>query len=382
MSTVFIISVCVVAVIGAAVGFFRKFTKTSFWGITVLITLLFERLIGSGVKKGSGGYGLAVILTAVIVLLLTSAVMLSVKHMLARAVNARIKLSEYQKYDERAENEELILNAVDSGDRREYKKQLRNGRKIKRSAGAWGVTDGVAGAVSGCINALTGIATVIVLILLFADLSSIEKVRNIFSASLSSASWLGTGRCLALDLPLICAFAISLRIGYNGGISSVLCIVVVLGLTVGFGAAAWSIACSDACAGAVEALKNGILSKISGSLGGATDMVARILIALIIFLLSLVVLILIAVFLPKIFDKFRESAVFGAVDGVLGAILLCAVVVMLFIVFGGIAYTLNDLPFMAQFNTYAGYAHLGDGVYTFNPMESSFKGMPIRGWFN
>lgn len=381
MSAVFIVLVCAGAVLGALAGFFRKFTKTSFWGITVLFALLFERMIGTSVKKESGGYGLAVLLTAIIVLLALSALLLALQQLLARSVAARKKLSEYKNYDDRAESDALILNAVDNGDRREYKRQLKKKKKIKDSAGVWGVLDRIFGTVSGCINALAGVGAVIVFVLLFADLSGISAVKNAFSACLSSSGWEGTGTDIALDLLIVCALSLSIRIGYKSGISSAVSTVAVLGLTVGFGFASWSLASGDACASAVEALKNGMLSGLSGTLGVAADAVAKAIIALIIFALSLIVVILAAVFLPKLVDKFRENKFFNAVDGVLGAIFMCAVVTMLLLVFGGIAYTLNDLPFMAQFNGYAKKACLGDGIYACNPMGSVFDGLPLRKWF-
>ncbi|MDE6690427.1 MAG: hypothetical protein K2K04_00495, partial [Clostridia bacterium] len=86
MSALLIVLVCVAAGVGALAGFFKKFTKTSFWGITVLIALLFERMIGTSVKKDSASYGIAVILTAIIVLLVISAELLALKQLLAKAV--------------------------------------------------------------------------------------------------------------------------------------------------------------------------------------------------------------------------------------------------------------------------------------------------------
>ncbi len=381
MSAVFIVSLIVCAAIGALVGFFRKFSKTSFWGITMLIALLFERMIGTSVKKESGSYGLAVLLTAIIVLLVLSAVLLAVQQLLARAVAARKKLSEYKNYDDRAESDALILNAVDNNDKREYRKQLRKKKKIKDSAGIWGVLDRIFGALNGGINGLAGVSSVIVFVLLFADLSGISAVENAFSSCLSSSSWEGLGTDIALDLLIVCALSLSIRIGYKGGISSAISAVVVIGLVVGFGFGAWSIASSEACAGAVEALKNGMLSKLAGTLGGAADTLAKAVLALIIFALSLIVIILVAIFLPKLVDKFRENKIFNAVDGVLGAVFMCAVVTMLLLVFGGIAYTLNDLPFMAQFNEYAKHACIGDGIYAYNPMGSTFDGLSVRKWF-
>ena len=381
MSALLIVLVCVGAVLGALVGVFRKFTKTTFWGATVLLALLFERVVGSSVKKSGGGYGLAVILTTVIVLLVLSVVFLSLRELLKKAVEARKKLSAYQNYDEKAEYEELILNAVDSGDKREYKRLLKKSKKIKDSAGGWGVIDRIFGGVSGCVNAICGVGSVILFFLLFVDLSGISALKNAFSGPLSSASWKGLGTDLALDLPLVCALSLSILLGYKGGISSVISMVVVLGLVAGFAVASWSIASSEACKGAVESLKNGMLSGLAGTMGGAADTVAKAIIAAIIFALSLVVIVLVAVFLPKVMEKFRESKAFKAVDGVLGAVLMCAMLVMVMLVFGGIAYTLHDLSFMTKFNVYAAKANLGDGIYSCNPMGSAFSGLPLRSWF-
>lgn len=382
MSAVFIVTLIVGIIIGVVAGFFRKFTKTSFWGITVIIALLFERMIGTSVKKDSKGYGLAVILTTVIVLLVLSAVLLALQKLLEKAVKARKKFSEYQNYDDRAEADALILNAVDNNDKREYKRQLKKRKKIKDSAGVWGVLDRIFGCVSGGLNALAGVGAVIVFVVIFADLSSISAVKDALSSQLSSPAWKETGMAVALDLPLVCALALSIRIGYKGGITSVISIVVVFGLVVGFAVAAWSIASSEACAGTVAALNNGVLKNLSGTLGGASDKIAQGIIALIIFALSLIVVILVAVFLPKVMEKLREIKAFKAVDGVLGALLTCAVVTMLLLVVGGIAYTLHDLEFVAQFNKYARRACLGDGFYSCNPMGSSFEGVPLRNWFN
>ncbi len=381
MSALLIVALIVGTAAGAVAGFFRKFGKTSFWGVTVLIAILFERMIGTSVDKKSSGYGIAVILTAVIVLLVISAVLLALQKLLAKAVAARKKLSEYKNYDKRAELDELILCAVDNDDKREYRKQLRKLKKVKDSAGVWGVLDTIFGAINGGINALIGIGAIIVFILLFADLSNISGLQSAFSGPLSSSNWKGLGTDIALDLLIVCALSLSIRIGYRGGVSTALSTLVVLGLVVGCGAASWSIASSEACAGAVEALKNGMLSGVSGTLGGAADGLAKGFIAVLIFALSLIIIILVAIFLPKVIEKFRENKIFKAVDGVLGALISCVVVTMVLIVFGGIAYTLYDLAFMAKLTSYASRACIGDAIYACNPMASAFSGLPIRSWF-
>ena len=381
MSALLIIAVCIGVAIGAAVGFFRKFTKTSFCGVTALVTVLAVRALGGAVKKTTSGYGLAMILSAVIILMVLSAVTEALKKLLERAVEARKKLSHYERYDDKEENQALILAAVDSGDRKQYKRELKKGKKIKESAGGWGVLDGVLGSVNGAFNALVGLGAVILCLLTFIDLSHIGFLQSAFSAPLASASWKGLGHCLAFDLPLVCVLALSLRAGYNSGISSVIWLVVVLGLLVGFGFASWAIACSDACAGAVSGLQNGLLASFAGTLGDKTAVVARVIIALIIFLLSAVFVIIAGIFLPKLTEKFRENKVFTAVDGVIGAIVLCAVMAVILTAVGGVAYTLHDLDFMAEFNGYAFYSRLGDGMYSHSPMASLFKNLPLRGWF-
>ncbi len=382
MTAVLTVLVCLGAVIGAVAGFFKKFTKTSFWGVTALLALLLERAIGAGVKKGSDGYGLAVIISTVAVLIIFSIIFFTLQKLLGKAVEARRRLSHYKNYDDVEENEELILNAVDNGDRRQYKKLLRKRKRIKDSGGLWGLLDGVFGAISGCLNGLVGVGAVVVCLLLFVDLTQLSFLTGAFGNVLASGGWLGLGTQLALDLPLVCLLSVSVRVGYNSGISSVLCFAVVLGLLVGFGYASWSIACSDACDGVVVGLKNGALSQVAGTLGDSvTYTVAKLIIAGIIFVFSLIIVIVVGMLLPKIMDRFRDNVVFSAVDGVMGAVVLCAVICMVMIALGGVAYTLNDLAFMEGFNRFAGQAHLGDGIYTYNPMAQVWAQLPLRGMF-
>lgn len=381
MAAVLVISVCVATLAGAAAGFFKKFTKTSYWGVTVIFALLFESIIGAAVKKSASGYGLALIISTVIILVVLSGVFGVLKKLLKNAVEARMQLSHYKNYDDKEENEALILAAVDSGDKKQYKKLIRQGKKIKDSAGGWDVINRIIGAVSGGINGLIGMGTVALCIVLFADLSQISFLANAFSKVLSSGSWTGAGIKLALDLPLTCVISLSIRIGYKSGISTVLSTVVIIGLVIGFGFASWSIASGSVCAGAVESLRYGLLGSLTNTLGDVTAIIAKLIIAGIIFLLSLVVIILVAVFLPKLMEKFRESKVFCTVDGVLGAVVLCVVVTVALMAIGGIAYTLHDVAFMERFTAVASASKLGDAMYACNPMASAFTKLPLRGWF-
>lgn len=381
MSAILIVLVIAGTIGGAVAGFFKKFTNSSFWGITALLTLLLQMAVGAGVKKTSGGFGIAVLITTLVILFIFTVIAAVLKMLLKKAVEAKKRFSHYKNVDSVEENEALILNAVDNGDKREYKRQLKLRKKIKDSAGAWGIVDGVIGAVNGSINALMGIGSVILIILMLVDLSQIGLLTSIFGSALRSGSWTGLGTKLAFDLPLISILAITVRIGYKSGISSVLTFVVIVGLIFGFGAASYSIASSSMCEGAVEGLRNGMLATLTGVLGDSTVFIARLIIAAIIFLLSLIFIILIGLCLPKITEKFRENKIFLMVDGVLGAFVLTIAVIVIIMVFGGIAYTLNDLSFMEKFNAYAAYSNIGDCMYSHNIMNGAFQGLPLRGLF-
>ena len=141
MTAVLVILVCVAAVAGAVGGFFVKLTKSSCWGVTVLLALICEGIIGAAVKKTSSGYGLALLISTVVVAVVFMCVFGVLKKLLYKAAEARRQLSHYKNYDDKEENEELILAAVDSGDKRQYKKQLKKGKRIKDSAGVWGFID-------------------------------------------------------------------------------------------------------------------------------------------------------------------------------------------------------------------------------------------------
>ncbi|MDE6557756.1 MAG: hypothetical protein K2K39_01480 [Clostridia bacterium] len=382
MSAILIVLVCVGAVIGAVVGYFKKFTKTSFWGITSLLTLLLERAIGAGVKKGSAGYAPAVLITTVVILMLLSLVAVILKKLLQKAVDSRKRLSHYKNFDDVEESEALILSAVDSGDKRQYRRELRKRRRIKDGAGGWGIVDGVLGALNCSINVLMALGSVILVMLMLADISGLKLAEIIYGTALKSGSWKGLGHSLALDMPIICVLALSLRIGYKSGISSILGIVVIVGMLGGFAISSWAIASSEACAPAIEGLKNHILSGVSGMLGSNADTVAKAILAAIIYLLSLVFVILAGICIPKVCDKLRESKVILAIDGVAGAFVLCTAVIAVITLFGGIAFTLSDLPFMEGFNAYANNAHFGDCVYTYNLFGNLIYNLiPIRSWF-
>lgn len=372
MTAVFTVIVCLGAVAGAVAGFFKKFTRTSFWGVAALLTLLMVAAIGAAVKKGDS-YGMVIIIVAVVSLIVLSIIFLALQKLLGKASEARRTLSHYKNYDDAEENEELILNAVDNGDRGQYRKLMRKRRRIRDTAGIWGVLDRVFGAASCCINVALGLIVIIVCLLLFVDLSQIGVLTNAFAKPLASGIWRGIGTKLALDLPLICLLSVALHVGYRSGISSFICFTVVVGLLVGFGFASWSIASGDACVSTVNGIKSGWLAQFSDVLGEtATNTVATAELAGVFFLFSLVIVIIVGMLLPRVADRLRDSKAFFAIDGVIGAVALCAVIVTVMIAMGGLAGALSKYEFMGRMNNFASYSHLGDALYTYNPMSEAW----------
>lgn len=382
MTAVFIVILCVGIALGVLVGVFKKLSKTSIGGMAILLTLLLEKAISSGVDRQSGRYGLTMIITTIVILVVIYILLFVLKKCITKAYDARIEMSHYKNHDKIEENELLILNALDNNDKKKYKKLKRERRKIKDKAGAVGVVNAILGGLFGGVNLLIAIGVVSVSFLLFADLSQIAALKGIFATVLEGAGWMNVGKGFALDVLLITALALSITAGLKGGISSVITTVVILGMVVGFGAASFAIASSEACSGAVTALADGLLAGLKGMLGDTVNIIATAILALIIFLLSLVLIILVGIFLPKLVDKFRENKVFNIIDGVLGAIVLCGVIFGLLATVGGVAATLSDLPFMAKFNEYAAASGFADALYTCNPLAGMFAGLPIRGWFN
>ncbi len=380
MGIILILVLIAAIIIGAVSGLVKGYAKTSFWGGTVIFTVLLERLIGGGIAKDSGGFAIAVMIATVVSLLVFTLLFATVKKIMNGKIEARRTLSEYENHDALEENETLILCAVDDNDKKAYKKLTKQRKKIKAKNGGWGVVNRILGVLFGMLNAFIGAFIFIAFVALFVEFAQIEVMTNMFSGFLESGIWPSFFGKIALDVIVISVLSLAIRSGYNSGVSSVLSVVVILALAVAFGFASWNIANGEAMAPMVEGLENGLLSALP-DLGEMKHTIAVVATAVILFLLSLIVIIIVAIFLPKLVDKCRENKVFGAVDGVFGAIVFTVFIVALMLVFGGLAYTLNDLPAMAKLNEYMGNSYFADCLYSCNPLGAIFENLPIRSWF-
>lgn len=376
MAIFLILAFCLITAVGAVGGSFRRFSKISLGGIIVLLSLAFERIIGGAMQKNTNGYGIIILCVSVGLVLFFTLVFNILRKLFKKAVDERRTLSHYQNADDVAECEAYVMDAVDKKDKKAYKAARKRLKKIKDKAGVWGILDVVFGGVEGALNAATLASCIIMGFLMFVDVSSIGAFTNICSSSLSSGAWKNFGSAIVIDIILLGLLFVSIQAGYKSGLSSALCIFVVLGLTVCFGIGAWVIAgkSPNFVSKIQSGLSKGALSGImSGQMG---ELIARIIVTLIIFLMSLVVVILVAVFLPKLVEKLRKNKIFKAVDGVIGAIVACLIIFGAMLVIGALAYNLfNGYDVVNGFEFYSKKAFFGSGLYGNNPLKGMFGGI-------
>lgn len=383
VTVIMIIAISVLSAIGALIGLFKGASRTSFWGLTVLGGVLAATLVGVFAEKDSSAYpylALGVTAGAAVLFMLLFAWL--GKFLGKRVENAK-EFSHYKNKDKIEENEAYIMNAVDKKDKKAYRKQRKSGRKIKDSAGGWGVFDRLLGFAVNGANWLVAIGALICVLLLFVDLSGIDALQDLdfVQELLASDGWVNIGAKVALDMTLTGVLVLVVKAGFNRGLFSLITFFVVLGMLAGFGYASWAIASSEACAGMVSGMQNGFLSSVTETNADASAIIAKIIIAAVVFLLSLIVVILTGILLPKLLDKLRDNDAVYVVDGILGAIVCGAVFVGLLLFIGGVAYTLNDLEFMEKLNFYETQSVFADGFYAYNPLAFLFENLPLRGWF-
>lgn len=381
LGIVLIVVLGIAVFLGAIIGLVKGYVKTSFWGGAVLLTLLIERIIGKGVAKDSGGFTVAIIIATVASLFVFSVLFSIGRATVNKKMLARKTLSEYRNHDALEENETLILCAVDDDDKAEYKRLRKERKRIKTTMGGWGVVNRIFGVVSGILNGFFGAFIFMAFVSLFVEFTQIPQITAQFENFLTSAIWANTLSAIAMDTIVISLLSLTVRTGYKNGISSLLCIIVVIGLVIGFGFASWNLASSESMSGMVGGLEQGLLGALPEMLSGMRHTIALIITTAILFLLSLIVVILVAIFLPKLVEKFRGETVFSVLDGVFGAIVFTVFIVGLLLVFGGISYTLNDLPFMAKVNEYLDKSYFADCMYSCNPLKDTFAKLPLRSWF-
>lgn len=378
------LTVCGCAFIGFVCGIIKGYTKVSAWGGAVVITMLTARLLISKIAAGSyyGCIILGVTFGVLIVLLLLFAL---VRRYINDAMERARKYSYYKTYDEREEKTERILTSIDDGDKKSYRKYTK--REVRISSGPWGVVNRVFGAVTVALNASVIAGMVISMALVVSDLTGIVGLKNLFAPVYRQAAWINVGSQWAFDLVLVTVACACLRTGFRSGILSLASTLVVLALLCGGAFVSYLLAFgSDPFISMAQSLNDGVLADLTEQLNGLGVeglTVCKAIVAAGIFIVFLIPIILTGIFLPRWIDRIKGDGAVAVVDGAIGAVLLSAVVFAALVFAFAVLYTLNDLAFLAKFNTYMNTNDVMNVIlYGYNPLNglAFFRDLPLHDW--
>lgn len=383
VTIIFIIAISVAAAIGAVIGIFKKATGLSFWGVTVVLSVLVSWLVAKFVPQDSTLYSWLILGITVAAAVLLIGIFGGLKKFLEKRVKNTKEYSHYKNKDKLDENEAYIMGAVDDKNKKQYRKLRRNRRKIKDSSGGWGAVNRVLGLIVGGMDWLVAVGSIICALLLFVEFCGISVVQDnaIAKELLASDGWVKVGAKFAIDILVVGTLVITLKSGFKRGIFRLVTPIVVLAMIGGFGYVSWAIASSSLCEGMVTGMQNGLLAQVTSMNERLSGVIAKLIIAAIIFLLSFIIIIITGKTLPKLLDKYRDNDAFYVIDGVLGAILSVGVLLVAYLALGGVAYTLNDLAFISKFNSYEAQSTFANVFYQFNPLQGWFANLPLRSWF-
>ncbi len=378
-----IIAISVAAAMGAIIGIFKKATGLSFWGAIVLLSAAVALLVAKFVPKENGIYAWLMLGVTVGAIVLFICFFGWLKKFLEKRIKNAQEYSHYKNKDKVDENEAYILNAVDAKNKKQYRKLRRKRRKIKESSGAWGVINRLLGFIAGGLDWLVAVGSICCIALIFVEVCGIGVIQDnaIVQELLSSSAWVNLGSKFAIDILIIGTLVIAIRSAFKRGIFHYITPIVVIAMLAGFGYSSWAIASSSVCAGIVTSLQDGLLVQLTSMNADISAIVAKVIITGVIFLLSLILVIITGIYLPKLLNKFRDNDAFYVLDGVLGAVFSLALLLVIYVALGGVAYTLSDLEFMSKFSSYEAQSAFANCFYAFNPLASVFVNVPIRFWF-
>ena len=365
------------AAIGAVIGGFRRYSKVSVWGLSVALTLVALCIVSLLVDSTYEYYFYVVAGVCVGSFLIATSIFSGISKWLSSAREEKRKFNQLKVSDQIEEIDELMLDAVDKDDKGRYKAlSKRRAKLMKVSTGAGGVVDVVLGAVSGAIN---GAVAAFALISAFLVVSEMlvgvlppSAFNDFVNAAVSEDIWVWFGKKIALDTLLVCLLCGSFRVGFRAGISSFLCILVILGLVGGAGYGSYILASGEACSGLITSISDGLLSKLPEAVAQLRPQIAVWVLTAVFFIILLVVVIIIGIFLPRLVDKLRDNKAFMAVDGVLGAIVLLGVVFGLLMAVGGIMHAFSATADFDKLTSYTDASEFGNCLYNCNPLQSVF----------
>ncbi len=399
---VLIIFICIAAlaaVIAIIAGLVKGYTKTKTWGAEYLFAVIISVLIYSLADLSDMSawlvFGLKVG-TAVALILVFALLSSRGKALFKKCIANAQKRSYYMTYGDREENKMLILDAIENGDGKAYRKLTK--RKFKESKGAVGVVDRICGAIVLLFKAVVIVGLTALILLVVLDFTQLPFVEDVLGEMYKSGAWAFFSR-FAMDAFVIGILFFAIRGGYRAGVVSALWVLAVLALIGGAGYLCYWLcfnvdAFIDTAAslnGAIGGVKGAIASAAEGAgLNITAEQIAQGVLAAGIFVLLLIVILVVGIVVAGIIGRAREGKAFSVVDGVFGAIVAFAIVGAIMLFAGAVLYTLSDLPFMERFNSYFMFeegvrgAPIASEFYNNNPLNTYpfILNLPIRGWFS
>lgn len=337
---------CVFTVAGLITGLVKGFRRVKSWGSDFLLSAL--ATIGTGAILKTCGVsakiaGMVIIACAIAYMLLFMGLSRLVRGLFTRTF-----------------------------DRREDEMQKLGGAGVANR-----LFGGYALAVKGFVIA----ATFCVLFYTAVDLTHISALKSAFESVYSGAVWKAV-KPYIFDFIILGVINLAVRHGYSSGISSAAWGLLVLGLFVGSGFAAYNIVFkTNVTDGAVQSLA----VKLGGTITSA-DLAARIakwLMVALIFAAMAVVVFVTSFFVSRIITFARVDSTYYLVDGIFGAIVLTLIFIAAMLFLGYIIQPIYDLDFMKPLTDYFGGGAFARYFYTKNILtEFGLRELlPIREWF-
>ena len=397
-------AVALILLIALIVGLVKGFTKTKTWATEYLFAVILSVLIYSLADLSGMKAWLAFALkigTAVVFILVFALLSSRGKALIENCIANARKRSYYEQYGEREENVLQILDAIELGDEKAYKRLTR--RQFPENRGGAGVADRICGGITLMIKAVVIFGLIAVAVFVVLDFTRLPFVAEKLGGIYESGAWQFFSR-FVMDAFVIGILFFAIRAGFRSGIISVLWVIVVLGMIGGSVYLSYWLSFNNASfIATAQSLANGALGGLSGSIAevfnnlgmsNVTDVtVCQLVLTAALSLVLIIVSVVIGAIVGSIIGRARDGAAFSVIDGVFGAVIAFAVACGVMLLLGAVFYSISDLDMMSAFNDYMYYtasdgtvkpAAIASAFYTNNPLNSLefIRNLPVRGWFD
>lgn len=372
---------------GAVVGALKGYTKVKSWAAEYLaagiLTIVFGAIIRKNLPGGGSGFSavapaLITFAIAIVFILLFAVLSWRGRIFFEKGLERRKQLSYYRQYDQIEDNREQILDALDVNDKKAYKKLTKH--KFKYKGGVWTVLNRVFGGITSAIKCAVVSALIFSCVLAFVEFSHLAETGGALNGFLGDVYGSGVWKFVRkylMDMIVLGLLSLCIKTGFSSGISNAVWVLVVLGLIAFAGYASYYMVAKttlfDSAAQALGGRLSGLLEKgadILEKIKLTDTKIAKIILGAGVFILMLIPIILAAVFVPQLIGRARESKIFGYADGVMGAIIVTALVFGILFVVGAVVDSLQSFGFMDVFNNYFVHSKLAVYMYGDNLLVS------------